>query len=227
MTWPEFRVVAEAGRIRHADELVLDERLVERQRLRHDGFERRLIGPVGDDQIFAIDEAVGPGGNAGLVSGMAKARLRTSAIFMRCSWTVGIQFLREVEHRHAVFRPLAVLPCRIAERPLDIVVPVPPVLVDGVAREFVVVGLCRVGGAAVNEVHDRDGGVAAERSQKCQSRLGLDSRRAASLKPANGAAHGLHFAGDVGVEARAAGVADVLLALLERRRVFLESGLWR
>src|SRR5262249_54106129 len=55
-----FRVVAEAGRIRHADELVTDERraLVELQRLRHNRSQFGWIGTVGDGQVFAIDEPV-------------------------------------------------------------------------------------------------------------------------------------------------------------------------
>ena len=91
-----------------------------------------------------------------------------------------------------------------AERPLDIVVPVPPVLVNGVARKFVVVGLCGVGSTPVNEVHDRDGGVAAERSQKSPVEAGLDLVGQFPFEPANDAAHRLHSAGDVGIEARAA-----------------------
>src|SRR5215471_11215228 len=55
-----FRVVAEAGRIRHADELVTDERraLVELQRLRYDSPQFGWVGTVGDGQVFAIDEPI-------------------------------------------------------------------------------------------------------------------------------------------------------------------------
>ena len=52
-------VVAEPGRIRHADELVLDDRLVERKRLRHHRLERLPVRPVGDDEELAIDEPIG------------------------------------------------------------------------------------------------------------------------------------------------------------------------
>ena len=55
-----LRVVAEAGRIRHANELVFDERLVEGEGFRYHPLKCCGIGPVGDDEIFAIDEAIGP-----------------------------------------------------------------------------------------------------------------------------------------------------------------------
>ena len=142
-------VVAEAGRVRHADELVLDDRLVERQRLRNDGFESRLVGPVRDDQIFAVDEAIGSGRKR-----RARQRHREGALAARrrfscvTSWMMGVELLREVEHRHTLFRPLPIFPGRLAERALDVVAPVPPVLVDGKARKFVVVGLRGVGAHA-------------------------------------------------------------------------------
>ncbi len=50
-----FGVVAEAGRVRHADELELHQRLVDLKRLRHELAQLLRIGPVGDDQIFAVD----------------------------------------------------------------------------------------------------------------------------------------------------------------------------
>jgi hypothetical protein len=55
-----FGVVAEAGRVGHADEFILDQRLGDFERLRHHGGERFRIGPVGDDEIFAVEEAIGP-----------------------------------------------------------------------------------------------------------------------------------------------------------------------
>ena len=48
-----FGVVAEAGGIGHADELVFHQRLVHLQRLGHDGAQLLRVGPVGDDQILA------------------------------------------------------------------------------------------------------------------------------------------------------------------------------
>ena len=61
-----FGVVAEAGRIRHADELVLDDRVGDLQRLGHDGAQRIHVGAIGDDQEFAVDESTPrflPGGD--------------------------------------------------------------------------------------------------------------------------------------------------------------------
>jgi hypothetical protein len=60
-------VVAEAGRIRHADELVIHHRLDDLQRLRHHPAQRLRVGAVADDEVLAVDEAVGPGreGRAG------------------------------------------------------------------------------------------------------------------------------------------------------------------
>src|SRR5262245_24741686 len=55
-----FRVVAEAGRVRHADELILDQRLGDLERLGHDGAQPLGIGPVGDDQKLAVDESIRP-----------------------------------------------------------------------------------------------------------------------------------------------------------------------
>src|ERR1700704_2476501 len=55
-----FGVVAEASRVRHADELVFDQRLGDLERLGHDGAQPLGIGPVGDDQILAIDESIRP-----------------------------------------------------------------------------------------------------------------------------------------------------------------------
>ena len=56
----KLRVVAEARRVRHADKLVFDERLVNSERLRNHRFECSRIGSVGDDEILASDEAIRP-----------------------------------------------------------------------------------------------------------------------------------------------------------------------
>src|ERR1700733_6402691 len=55
---PALGVVAEAGRIRHADELELHQRLADLQRLRNEFAKLLWIGPVSDNQELAIDEAV-------------------------------------------------------------------------------------------------------------------------------------------------------------------------
>src|SRR5262245_19629691 len=57
---PRFRVVPETRGIGHSDELVFDQRVVYLQRLGHNGAQLLGIGTVGNDQIFAVDEAVGP-----------------------------------------------------------------------------------------------------------------------------------------------------------------------
>ncbi len=48
-------VIAEAGRVRHADELELHQRRRDLERLGHELAQLCGIGAVGDDQIFAID----------------------------------------------------------------------------------------------------------------------------------------------------------------------------
>jgi hypothetical protein len=52
---PAFGVIAEAGGVRHPDELVLDDRVGEFQRRRDHRAQRIGGGPVGDDEEFAID----------------------------------------------------------------------------------------------------------------------------------------------------------------------------
>ena len=52
-------VVAEAGRVRHADELVFDDAAVGHQWLRHQRAQLIRIGAIGNDEILAIDEAIG------------------------------------------------------------------------------------------------------------------------------------------------------------------------
>jgi hypothetical protein len=52
-------IVAEARRVRHADELVGDRVPDDLERLGHHGTEQFGIGPIGDDDEFAIVEAVG------------------------------------------------------------------------------------------------------------------------------------------------------------------------
>jgi hypothetical protein len=56
---PGFGVVAEAGRVRHADEFVFDDRLGDFERLRHHGGQRIRVGAIGDDEIFAVEEPIG------------------------------------------------------------------------------------------------------------------------------------------------------------------------
>jgi len=55
-----FSVVAEARRIRHADEFEFDQRFLDLQRLGDQFAQFLRIGPVGDDEVFAIDETVWP-----------------------------------------------------------------------------------------------------------------------------------------------------------------------
>src|SRR6516162_559539 len=54
-----FGVIAEAGRIRHTDKLVFDDRFIDLQRLRHQRAQLIRISPVSDDEIFPLTEAVG------------------------------------------------------------------------------------------------------------------------------------------------------------------------
>ena len=52
-------IVAEAGRIRHADEFVFHDRIDDLERLRHDALQRLTVRAVGDDQIFPVHEPIG------------------------------------------------------------------------------------------------------------------------------------------------------------------------
>ena len=54
-----FGVVAETGRVWHADELVVHHRLGKLERFRYDPAQRFGIRPVLDDEVFAVGEAVG------------------------------------------------------------------------------------------------------------------------------------------------------------------------
>jgi hypothetical protein len=56
-----FGVVAESRRIWHADELVIHHRLGQLERLRHQPAQCLGIRPVLDDEVLAVDEAVGAG----------------------------------------------------------------------------------------------------------------------------------------------------------------------
>jgi hypothetical protein len=55
-----FGVIAEARRIRHADEFEFDQRLLDLQRLGDQFAQFLQIGSVSNDKIFAIDETVRP-----------------------------------------------------------------------------------------------------------------------------------------------------------------------
>src|SRR6516162_2011719 len=53
-----FGVIAETGRIRHADKFVFDDGFIDLQWLRHQRAQLVRISPVSDDQIFPLTEAV-------------------------------------------------------------------------------------------------------------------------------------------------------------------------
>ena len=110
---PRFGVVPESGRIGHSDELVLDERLGDRQRLGHDLRQRRWIRPVPDDEKLAIDK---PGGNAGFVSGIANARFRTSSAFVERSFADSVASLQQVVSAHPLLGIARVAPVRVGDR---------------------------------------------------------------------------------------------------------------
>ena len=59
MTCPLSRIVSESGRIRHADEFELHQRLFDLERFRHELAQFLRIGAIGDDQKFAMIEAIG------------------------------------------------------------------------------------------------------------------------------------------------------------------------
>src|SRR5262249_17624604 len=54
-----FGVIAEAGRIRHADKLIFDDGFIDLQRLGHNRAQFIRISPVSDDEIFPLTEAIG------------------------------------------------------------------------------------------------------------------------------------------------------------------------
>src|SRR5262245_59143111 len=57
---PGFGIVAETGRIRHANEFVFDDGLGDLERFWHHSAEPFGIRAVGDNQVLAVDETVGP-----------------------------------------------------------------------------------------------------------------------------------------------------------------------
>ena len=56
-----FGVIAKAGGVGHADELVGDQRFGHLERFRHHGAQLGRVGAVRDDEEFAVDEAVWAG----------------------------------------------------------------------------------------------------------------------------------------------------------------------
>lgn len=59
---PDFRIVAETGRVRHADELVVHHRFDDLKQLRHHPAQRLGGGPVANDEVLPVDEAIRPRG---------------------------------------------------------------------------------------------------------------------------------------------------------------------
>src|SRR5262249_48994702 len=53
-----FGIVAEPGGVRHTDELVLHQRLVHLERLRHHRAQLVRIRSIGDDHEFPVDETI-------------------------------------------------------------------------------------------------------------------------------------------------------------------------
>ena len=58
---PTFGVVAKSGRVRHSDELIVHHRFGDFEWCGHDPAQCLGICPVLDDEVFAIDEAIGAG----------------------------------------------------------------------------------------------------------------------------------------------------------------------
>src|SRR5882672_5719444 len=104
----------------------------------------------------------GPGGKAGLVSGIAKAFARTSASFMRLSCSDDarsrpVSFAASVgevegEHTFQVARPLKHL--LMPQRANGVVVSCAPVILHRETRELAVLRVAFVVLRAVDEVHD-------------------------------------------------------------------------
>ncbi len=55
-----FGVIAETGRVGHADKFVFDDGLSNLKRLGHHGGECFRIGPVGNNEEFAVEEPIRP-----------------------------------------------------------------------------------------------------------------------------------------------------------------------
>ncbi len=66
-------VVAKPRRVGHADELIVDQRLIQAQGLRHHGAQLLRVGAISVDEVLGLTKRYGPRGKAGLVKGMAKA----------------------------------------------------------------------------------------------------------------------------------------------------------
>ena len=216
-----FGVIAEPGRIRHANELVFDDRLVEGERLGDHRVERVAVGPVGDDEIFAIDEAVGSRRESGTGQRHGEGAFPHVGKLhrRRSSGWVSISRVRS-NTRYALLGAGAVLPVGMVERVLHVGAPGRPMLLHRVARELIIVGLRPIGRTAVNEQHDGDGGVAGHAIEDLPIFIVAELRRDHGPQVANGPADGLHLAEDVGVEPGPARKADFLLPLAD-----IEQGL--
>ena len=73
-----------------------------------------------------------------------------------------IEIAGEIEHLHPFLGARTALPLGMVKRALDIGSSRRPMLLHGEARKFIVVGLGPIGRAPVNELHDGDGGIAAQ-----------------------------------------------------------------
>jgi hypothetical protein len=82
---PSFGVVAESGRIRHADEFVFDDRLIDLERFRHHRLQFVEIGPVLDDEIFPLTESIRPTREGGAGQGHRKCAFSHLGFFHRVS----------------------------------------------------------------------------------------------------------------------------------------------
>ena len=91
-----FGVVAEAGRVRHADEFELDDRIGHLERRGNHRAQRVRIGPVRDDEELAIDEPVRPGRKrrAGQRHRVGALRLTSSSVIAIVLATAGFRRAR-------------------------------------------------------------------------------------------------------------------------------------
>src|SRR5215468_4369472 len=161
-----------------------------------------------------LTKRYGPGGKAGLVSGMANARPFTSSSVTRALLVQGQQSFCEIEHAHAGQDLASLLPVTMGTGTPHVVEPCFPELADGRARELVVLRVGRRREASVDEMRDGERTlVLAQRLQQLVVRVVSKFLRQPLQQASKCVAQTLQLLDASGIESRLARILDVLGAL--------------
>ena len=221
-------IVAETIGIRHADELVLDQRFafVEFERRRNDRSQLRRIGAIGDDQVFAIDETI-RSRRIGRVR--QRHRERTPHDFTLahlnspCDWEepAGLfaTVVLEIERGDAVRTRRAGQHLGMPERAQGIVIAGAPMVLHGQTGKLVVLGVAFVVPRAIDQVDEAVHLVGGSSPEQLDVLLLAQVFRQPAQESRQGTLQPVQALELVGARARAAGVLDLLLARDDFRHV--------